>query len=127
MRFIPTKIHGILDYLLAILFIAVPWLFGFYGGGVSTNVFVCFGVAIVIYSLFTHYETGIIRIIPVRIHLMIDILGGLILATSPWVLGFADHVFLPHLILGLLSIGAGLTTEKEPRLPPKPDTVPSRS
>jgi len=29
MRFIPTKVHGILDYVVGVALIAAPWLFGF--------------------------------------------------------------------------------------------------
>jgi hypothetical protein len=28
MRFIPTRIHGFLDYAVGVLLIVVPWLFG---------------------------------------------------------------------------------------------------
>ena len=31
MRFIPTKVHGVLDYIVGIALIAAPWLFGFAG------------------------------------------------------------------------------------------------
>lgn len=31
MRFIPTKIHGVLDYIAGLALIAAPWLFGFAG------------------------------------------------------------------------------------------------
>ena len=33
MRFIPTKVHGALDYIVGIALIAAPWLFGFAGVG----------------------------------------------------------------------------------------------
>ena len=29
MRFIPTRIHGVLDYAVGVLLVAAPWLFGF--------------------------------------------------------------------------------------------------
>jgi hypothetical protein len=46
------------------------------------------------------------------VHLILDVAGGAILAASPWVFGFADRVFWPHLLFGLFSVVAGLTTEK---------------
>jgi hypothetical protein len=30
-RFIPTRVHGVIDYLWSIALIASPWLFGFSG------------------------------------------------------------------------------------------------
>ena len=29
MRFIPTKVHGMIDYVAGLLLIVSPWLFGF--------------------------------------------------------------------------------------------------
>ena len=43
MRFVPTRIHGIVDWLLGALLIALPWLLGFAGGGPETYVPVALG------------------------------------------------------------------------------------
>jgi hypothetical protein len=45
-----------------------------------------------------------------KAHLALDVLSGIVLAASPWLFDFADRVYLPHLILGLIEIGAGLMT-----------------
>jgi hypothetical protein len=49
-----------------------------------------------------------------RTHLMIDLMTGIFLAVSPWLFGFADEVYLPHLVLGILEVGAALFTKTEP-------------
>lgn len=110
MRFIPTKIHGCLDYLTGALLIAAPWLFGFADGGAAQWVPVLLGIGVFIYSPLTDYEWGVASIIPMPAHLGLDILNGIVLAASPWIFGFADTVFWPHLLLGLFEIAAGLTT-----------------
>lgn len=38
MRFVPTRIHGIVGWLLGALLIALPWLLGFARGGPETYV-----------------------------------------------------------------------------------------
>jgi hypothetical protein len=114
MRFIPTRVHGMADYAVGVLLIIAPWLFGFAAGGAETWVPVILGIGAIGYSLFTDYELGAVRKIPMSTHLMLDAGSGVILAVSPWLFGFADLVYLPHLILGLLEIGAALTTEKTP-------------
>ena len=114
MRFIPTRIHGIADYLLGLLLVAAPWLFGFADGGAATWVPVVLGVGVVLYSLLTDYELGLVRRIPMQTHLTLDLAGGAVLAASPWVFGFADRVWLPHLVFGLLEIGAALFTRTQP-------------
>ncbi len=45
---------------------------------------------------------------------MIDFLSGVFLAASPWLFGFAEEVYLPHLILGIFEIGASLMTKTTP-------------
>jgi len=47
-------------------------------------------------------------------HLTLDLVSGILLAASPWIFGFADHVYLPHLVLGIIEIGASLMTKREP-------------
>jgi hypothetical protein len=114
MRFISTRMHGVMDYVVGLLLIASPWIFNFNRGGVETYVPVVLGVGAILYSLLTRYEFGVLRVIPMRVHLMLDIASGVLLALSPWLFGFADYVFLPHLILGLVEIGAGLLTQTTP-------------
>ena len=68
------------------------------------------GAAILVMSLMTDYELSLARLIPMRAHLGVDAAGGLLLAASPWLFGFADQVFWPHLIIGVFEIAVALTT-----------------
>src|SRR5688500_7964844 len=108
MKIISTKTHGYLDYLVGMLLIAAPWLFDFNRGGAETWVPVILGISALVYSLLTDYELGLSRQISMRTHLMLDYASGILLAASPWLFGFADYVWEPHLILGILEIGAAM-------------------
>src|SRR5690606_24725785 len=88
--------------------------FGFAEGGAETWVPVILGAGAVLYSLFTNYELGAVHAIPMPVHLGLDAASGVILAISPWLFGFADLIWWPHLILGLVEIGAALTTQTVP-------------
>jgi hypothetical protein len=114
MRFISSKTHGILDYLSGILLILSPWLFGFANGGMAQNVPVITGILILVMALFTNYELGAVKVLPFNFHLAIDIMAGAFLALSPWMFGFADEVFVPHLIFGIFEMTAGLFTRNVP-------------
>jgi len=114
MRFIPSRVHGVLDYLIGLLLIAAPWLFGFAGGGIAMWLPIVLGAGVILYSLFTDYELAVVRIIPLPMHLMLDAAGGALLAVSPWLFGFADQVWAPHLIFGLLDVGAAAMTQTQP-------------
>ena len=114
MRFIPTKIHGILDYGVGLLLIAAPWLFGFWDDPAATAVPIVLGIGAILYSLLTDYELGVVRRIPMTVHLGLDGLSGVLLAASPWLFGFADYVWAPHLIIGLVELGAAFCTRTAP-------------
>lgn len=115
MRFIETKTHGYLDYIMGALLIAAPWIFDFNRGGAETWVPVILGIAMIGLALMTDYELGAFRQISMRTHLTIDLVSGALLAASPWLFGFSEYVWEPHLILGILEIGAALTTKLHPQ------------
>ena len=114
MKILSTKTHGIIDYLMALVLISSPWLFNFDRNGAETWVPVGLGIGVILYSLITDYELGVSGIISMRTHLIIDILGGALLAASPWLFGFHDYVSTPHVILGIAEIGGALLTKTHP-------------
>jgi hypothetical protein len=114
MRVIPTWIHGLLDYPMSCLLMALPWLGGFATGGAAQWIPVMAGVAMLGLSAMTAYEAGLVRAVPMSAHLIVDAVMGLLLAASPWLFGFADIVWLPFVVLGLGEIGAAATTETRP-------------
>lgn len=104
---ISTKVHGILDYSVAFLLI-VPWIMKYRGDAWLVPSLA--GLAILIYSMMTNYELGMMKLISMRTHLMLDVAIGILLAASPWVFGFAERINLPHLAAGLLEIVVALLT-----------------
>jgi hypothetical protein len=117
MRFLPTAVHGAIDYLWGFSLLASPYVFGFADGGRGQWVAMIFGAGAILYSFVTAYELGALRILPMEAHLILDGIGGAALAASPWVLGFADRVFWPHLLFGLFSVAASLVTHTRPANP----------
>jgi hypothetical protein len=114
MHFIPTRVHGVLDYGVGAFIALAPFLLGFAAGGAETWIPVALGLGAIVYSVFTDYELGLVRRIPMRAHLALDALSGVLLAASPWLLGFAHLVWAPHLALGLFEIAAAAMTKPTP-------------
>jgi hypothetical protein len=114
MRFLSTRVHGMMDYLTGGLLIIAPWLFGFADGSAAQWMPVVLGVGIIGMSLLTDYEPSLASIIPMGAHLVMDGLGGALLAVSPWLFGFADRTYLPHLVIGIAEIGLSLVTRTQP-------------
>jgi hypothetical protein len=112
-----------MDYLMGVLLIASPWIFNFDRGGAETWVPVILGASTIVYSLLTNYEYGAVRTFSMKTHLGLDLFSGIFLALSPWIFGFSEFVYLPHLILGVAEIGAVLMTETTPRSVTDRDTM----
>lgn len=115
MELISTKTHGYLDYLMAIVFIFIPFTFNLDSESAQGIVFYVFGASMLFFSVLTNYELGFIKSIPMKTHLVLDVVSGIFLAASPWLFKFSDTVYLPHLILGLLEIGTAMMTSSKPR------------
>lgn len=111
---IPTKVHGIIDYVYGAALIASPYVFGFADGTVAQYALMAFGLGAIAYSLLTNYELGAVRIIAMPLHLMLDVVAGVVLITLPWVIGFADRIWWPYVFFGALSVIVPVLTERKP-------------
>jgi len=114
MRFLPTRVHGIVDWILGALLVALPWVLGLDRGGPEAWVPMALGITGLVVTFFTDHEFGVVRRVPMVGHLWVDGLAGALLAGSPWLFGFADRVWLPHLVLGLTEFAAAFVTKLHP-------------
>ena len=116
MRFIPTKFHAPLDYIVGVALIAAPWILQFSEHTAATVIPVVLGAGLIVYSLFTDYELGVWKVAPMAVHNLIDIVAGTLLAASPWLFGYADesaNVWVLQVVVGLAAIFLGLTTKQQ--------------
>ena len=122
-RPITSRMHGMLDYPAGVLLIAAPWLFGFSDADdAAVAVPITIGLVVLLQSLITDYELSIANVLPLRAHLGLDVLAGLVLALSPFVLGFSDegaNAWVPHVVAGLALIGSGLMTQRHRETAPE--------
>lgn len=125
MRFLPTSVHSVIDYLAVAVLFALPRLLG-WSAEVTSLLTLAAGVTL-IYSLLTRYELGLLKLLPMVGHLTLDAVSGLILLSAPW-LGVRapgnQHWWLVG--LGLFELMAALVTRTEPsylrtahRVPPE--------
>ncbi|MCY1366179.1 hypothetical protein D9M69_530600 [compost metagenome] len=105
MKFISSKVHGILDYVVAVALFFAPIIFGFQAvGGAAVIVPMVLGVILALYSLCTQYELGVLKLIDFQYHLAIDVVAAIFLAVSPFLFGFIDqapNAWLPHILVGV--------------------------
>ena len=113
MNLLPTRIHGFVDYMTAAALIALPVAFR-YGAGAQTWLPMLLGCGVLSYSLITDDELGLTPVVPMPMHLAFDAAGGLLLAASPWIFGFADVVWIPHVAVGLFEVAMAAITRRHP-------------
>src|SRR6185503_15849300 len=104
MRFIPTKFHAPLDYIVGAALIASPWMFSFSDTTAPTIVAIVLGIGLIAYSLFTNYELGLWKVAPMAVHNLIDVVAGALLVASPLLFGFADdgaNFWAPFVVIGV--------------------------
>jgi hypothetical protein len=117
MRFVPTKVHAMIDHVVGPTLMLAPEIFGLHANaGDSIPPRVTGGLQ-AFYSNLTDYELALKRVLPVEAHLALDGLSGTFLAVAPWGLGNAKRGirhWLPHAIVGAMEVGLALTTKTEP-------------
>jgi hypothetical protein len=109
MRFIPTTAHGLADYIVSLIVMGLPFYFGWTGAGRVT--FVTLGILLICYSLLTDYEFGLIRVLRIRFHLLLDALFGLAMLAAPTLLDLPNDSRIPVYVIGILSLFLSLTTK----------------
>jgi hypothetical protein len=97
---VPTKVHGVLDYMTAAFLHTLPRVMGWSDN--VTRVLDVAGGGATGYSLFTDYELGLVKALPMKAHLTLDALSGGALIGAALVLDDED----PEVRATLAGIGA---------------------
>ena len=114
LRVIPTQVHGVLDYLTGSTLLAAPGLLGIKDDPQAALTLRLAGGGAITYSLLTDYELGLVRLLPMPVHLALDAISGVLLASSPWLFGFSQRgtrYWLPHAFVGATEILAAATSK----------------
>ena len=89
MRFVTKQIHAYLDYPVALALIALPFLLGLgESNPLALHLSVATGIAALILTILTDHQLGVVRVIPYKVHLIVDFAVGVIFAFAPILLSF---------------------------------------
>ena len=90
MRFVTKTIHAWLDYPVALALIALPFLLGLGASHpLALTISPVVGFAALLLTVFTDHHLGLIRMLPDRLHLAVDLVVGVLFLLLPVVLGFS--------------------------------------
>jgi hypothetical protein len=113
---IPTSVHGTLDYLASGVNLAFPALLDLDDAPAAALIPRLDGIAGAGYGLITDYEFGLFKVLPMPTHLIFDAAKGALLASSPWLFGFAKNgprYWLPHVLMGTADTLAAMTSSTD--------------
>jgi hypothetical protein len=114
MKLISAKAHTIIGLLVGVVLIFAPALFNFTDNNAASMVAMFVGIFIVLNELITTSPLSPLKLIPMKAHIVVDVLTGIFLAASPWLFNFADSnepsQWVPHLIVGIMTAGYALMT-----------------
>jgi len=112
MRILSSAMHAQLDYVFIIIFVALAKFLGW--GSTLSWLLVGLACGVWIYSMLTHYELGLVGLIPLRVHLVIDVLSGLFLIAAPFLwLDQESGMRIWMVGVGLFELAIALMTEIE--------------
>jgi hypothetical protein len=104
MQPVSTRVHGLVDYASVLALTVAPHQLGW--GARARRLLGAAAGATLVYSLFTRYELGLIRLLPMPVHLALDAAQATVLCAVP--------VFLrrerPAVRAAIIGIGLGELT-----------------
>lgn len=111
MKVLNPKIHGMLDYGLAALFLILPPLLNFSEPAATVSYII--GVIYVGTSLITRYPLGLLKILPFPIHGILESVMAVVWIIFPWLFGFSEDVGARNffIIAGVALLGVVALTD----------------
>jgi len=109
MKILNPTTHGVLDYLLAIAFLAAPAFFGFESEA-AASLARTIGIAYLVASFVTRYPLGALKWIPFPVHGVLEAVMAAAWIVMPWLIGFAGDLAARNFFIiagvGLLAVCA---------------------
>ncbi|HVE80955.1 MAG TPA: SPW repeat protein [Candidatus Dormibacteraeota bacterium] len=117
MKLLSPRTHTIIGFITGLALLAAPSVLDFRDvGGASVATSQLIGIIILLSELTVQETFFGIGFVPIRIHLILDMLLGAVLAISPWLFGFASeeaNAWMPHLVVGVFIIMYALFTRAD--------------
>jgi hypothetical protein len=111
-RPISTRAHGLIDYAWATTAGTLPTMM--HGATSTARLVRTAAVAASANAMVTNYEGGVLRMMPMRLHLAVDVMLGAALMLAPWFLPRAERRYAAFpIVLGAAALVASMLTKKD--------------
>ena len=86
---VPPFAHGLLEYGAGVLLLAAPFVFAF-DTDAATAASIVAGLGVLALAASTASSTGLAKVIPLGIHVLLDLAVVAFLVAAPFLFGFSD-------------------------------------
>jgi hypothetical protein len=87
---VPPFAHGLLEYGAGVLLLAAPFVFAF-DSDAATAISIVAGLGVLALTASTASATGLAKVIPLTIHMFLDLAVVAFLIAAPFLFGFSDE------------------------------------
>src|SRR4051794_8890382 len=104
-----------IEPIIGVFFILAPFVLGFDHSSAKT-LSIVIGVVILLSGMMTRWRLSLVKLIPLRMHFMTDVLIGIVCIAAPFVLGFSDETapLIFFLVMAVGELAAAFMTAWEP-------------
>ena len=118
MRFVTKNIHAYLDYPVAISLMGLPFLLGLGASNpLALKISPVVGLAAFLLTVFTDHHLGMIRVLPYKLHLAVDLAVGVLFLVLPFALGFSGLDAAYYWLNGAAVVTVIGLSKPEPQMP----------
>ena len=102
MRLIGAWSHSIIDYLIVILMLIGPTVWGF--NGRQARFAYILAITLLVLTVLTRHPLGIMKFLRFPLHGAVELLLGLLLLALPWLANFSRGVHSRNFFLGIAAL-----------------------
>lgn len=114
MKFISSRTHTYIGALVGIVLVVAPWIFQFDEVDPAKWSAIGVGLFVLVNELVTTSPASLLKIVPMRLHIALDVVTGIFLLATPFLFQFSDedaNSWVPHIVVGLVIAGYALVTD----------------
>lgn len=118
---IPPFAHGLLEYGAGVLLLVAPFLFAF-DSNAATGISIVGGLGVLALAASTASSTGLAKVIPLGIHVVLDLVVVGFLVAAPFLFGFSGDAAPTafFMVLGVWHLLLTIATRFKPRIAEEP-------
>jgi hypothetical protein len=97
---VPFFVHGVLEYIAGIAFIAAPLLLD-YDDGAAVGISIVVGIVVLLVAATTEGPTSLVNALALSVHVVLDFVLALFLIATPFVFDFGGETAPTAFFIGL--------------------------